>query len=1329
MRQLPLLCGLFLLALDGVRADVIISEFLADNDTGIQDENGDREDWIELLNTGTAPADLDGWWLTDDSLEKKKWRIPAVTLPAGGSLLIWASGKNRANPATPLHTNFSLGKSGGFLGLFKPHPSTGAPVRADDLGASYPVQAPDISYGFAFSATTTTFVAAGDSAGRYIVPTSASYTGTNYAAGQLGTGQPGGWNVSPSFNHGAWSAATTGLGYDTGNILTPLIATNCRTAVQGINTSVCFRRTFTVSDPAGYSSFKLRMKYEDGFVAWLNGTEIARANFNGTPTHNSAAIGALAAPIVQSWTEFSIPASLFNSGSNLLAIQGLNVTSNSSDFLILPELTALSGLIAGDKVYFSLPTPGAVNNNGSAGPVVYDATPADPLVPRPSGSPASPPLKVTVRVVKTKNNVNLVRAFHRTMWDAESSVTLNDSGTAPDDLAGDGIYSGHLPTASLTPGQMLRWRFEARDTANAVTKFPAFADPLDSPQYFGTVAADPSEASTLLPLVHQFIENIPAAGTEVGTRCALYFLNRFYDNVGVDLHGQSTASFAKKSHNFDFNTGHRFTWSETAGRSAKDIDILSNHADKTRTRNTLAQEVSAMAGGIYHFAFPIRVHRNAAFHGVMDIIEDGDDRMLERNGLDPEGALYKMYDALNSTGNGQKKTRRDEDKSDLQALINGLNPATALATRRAWTYDHVNLAATANYLAIRAINSDRDHGHKNYYVYRDTEGSREWRPVIWDVDLSFGHDWNSGPGYFDDAIYHVNPIRHPQTEANRLYRIMAEVPEFRAIYVRRLRTLMDTILQPPGTVNGLLETRMREIVASIDPDPANPSPWTDGDLDFAKWGTWGRGLRPREETEYVIANHFSQRRAFLYNTNPNTRQRFGITLGLGDIIPESPQSPAPGMAVIDSLDYNPASGSQSQEYVILKNTTPDAIDLSGWTLTGGIRHTFEAGTVIPPGDGSPGSGYQGLLHLAKDSFAFRSRTSGPGGGQGRLVQGGYSGQLSARGESLELHDAAGQWIASFSYPGTPSPLQQFLRVSEIQYHPAAPTPEEELALPAVTEDDFEFLELLNAGPDALDLAGANFSAGIGFTFPAVALDPGARIVLAKNPAAFALRHPATTSVVLGPYDGVLANSGERLELNDAAGEKILDFEYKDGWYPATDGVGRSLVLRDDTTPYDDFGDPVRWAISSGASGSPGTSDATFAQAYFGWDNFHFTSLERDDPLISGPDADPDGDGRTNAEEYALGTDPRVADRPVLGFTWSMDGEVRRPALRFRRPVGALDVTYELLAGSDLTSWPVVSTVAAESSPLSGDVEEVVFRDSADDSSAKRFLKLRYVPSP
>ncbi len=1292
-----------------MRAEVVISEFMASNDTTLKDDFGDDADWIELHNTGGHPVDLGGWRLTDNASNLSKWVFPPRVIQPGEYLIVFATSRDRKTAGQPLHTNFALSAGGEYLALLRPDGG-----KASEF-APFPPQATDISYGIPQS--TTEIVVPQGSTGRVGVPVSAADYSANFA----------GWTANPgTFAGSSWQDVRTGIGFDDpeaayGALIHPEGEISARLRNQ--QRTACLRIPFHVGAPDTVISLRLRMKYDDGFIAWINGVQIAADAAPASPQWNSLATQNRNEALNNDWTDFTIPAGAvpLHEGQNLLAVQGFNVTTGSSDFLILPVLEAVSLAEASEATYFTTPTPGAPN--GSGGPIGPRITDAVASIPRPLGNAASPPAVVTAAVARTVFDIApaTVKMFHRTMFGPETGVILADDGVPPDAAAGDGIYTGLLPTASPAPGQMLRWRFEATDVNGNIGRLPAYLDPEDYDQYFGTVAENPAEAASELQVIHQFVANETAAGTRAGTRCSLFFLGRFYDNIHVNLHGQSTASFAKKSQNLDFNTDNRFTWNETAERKVKDVDLLSNHADKTRTRNAIAHETARLAGAVHHFAFPVRVQRNGSFHGVMDMVEDGDDRMLERNGLDPDGALYKMYDALASTSGGEKKTRKDEDKSDLQELITALDPSVPLGTRRRFAYDRVDLPATVNYLSTRVINNDRDHGHKNYYLYRDTNGSREWLPVMWDADLSWGRNYSASADYFDDTLY-SNPIT-VQTPNNRLYRIVWESPELRAMYLRRLRTLMDEILGQPGTVDGWPETFMRDLAASIDPDPANPSPWTDGDLDFVKWGTWGRGLRPREEVEYVIANYIGQHRTWLYNQGAG-RQRYGPSAE--DIIPDHGQTETPGMIVFDSLDFHPASGSQAEEYLILRNTTVDAVDLSGWTLSGAIEHVFPGGTVIPPGDGSPVFGFRGLLHVAKDALAFRNRPAGPTGGEFRLVQGGYSGQLPARGGSVVLRARDGQIIAVLDYLGEPTAHQAALRITEIQYHPAPLSATEQAAFPGLSKEEFEFLELTNFGDTPLDLGGTTFTDGIVFTFPPVSLSPGSRLLLAKNPAAFALRYPHITTPVLGPYEGQLDNAGERLELADPTGEIILAFEYRDGWYPATDGSGRSLVLRDEGTPGDAFDSPLAWAISAEPLGTPGDGDTAFAQTYFGWDHFHFTPAERDDPSVSAMHADADGDGRTNWEEYALGTDPRLPDQPLISFAWA-DG---RPALRFRRPANALDVSYELLAADTLAdTWPVTETEMHSSTPAEPGIEEIVLKESGASSPPRRFFRLRYLPIP
>ena len=1119
---------------------VIISEILADNVTGISDEDGSRGDWIELTNTTAAAVPMAGWWLSDSAGNITKWSFPAVFIPAGGRLLVWASGKDRRAPTEPLHTNFSLSKSGEYLGLHRPDPVTGLPVCADEYAPAYPVQVSDVSYGR------------------------------------------------------------------------------------------------------------------------------------------------------------------------------------------LPGQTAPS-----PAVYFSPPSPGAANVATATGPLLLEASPSDPDVPRPLGTAASPPLTLSVRALRSEFPVAAVRLYRRSMWSAESAaITMLDNGVVPDLVAGDSIFTAAIPTSTVVAGQMLRWRMEAQDSAGRISKLPAYPSATNSPQYFGTVALNAATNTSQLPVFEWFVQNAGSSGPpSSASRGSCYYLGRFYDNCGQSAHGQSTAGFAKKSYDIDFNSGHRFTWKE-GEPAVKDVNLLTNYADKTKARNTMSHEVAKMTGTPYCWCLPVRVQVNGNFHGVMDLMEDMDDLMLERNGLDPQGAFYYMDNDLSSTAAASKVTRKDEDMSDLQSLITGLNPALPLTARRTFAYDNLNIAATVNYLVTRQFNSDRDHAHKNYYVYRDTNGSREWRPVIWDVDLSWGHNWNESEEYFDDDLISNNAL-NAHKPSNRLYNIVLESPELQEMWVRRMRTLMDTIMQPPGTVNGLLETRMRQIAATIDPDPA-VSTWTDGDLDAVKWGfdrLFAKN-RPWEEVKRVapdngIGGYFTPRRTFLFNQSASRPLLFSQQAGNAGVpIPNSPQSAGTGSVVVDSLDFYPPGNSQDAEYLILRNTTAQAIDVSGWQLSGAVEHAMEGGTVIPSGPGTAASGYKGLLHIAKNAAAFRSRTTGPRGGEMRFVQGGYDGQFSARGETIELRDAAGQLITGYTYTGAPTVLQQALRISEIDYHPAEPTPAETAALPGVRSEDFEFLELLNTSAAPLTLTGSTFTRGVEWTFPAATLAAGARLVLVKNLTAFSHRHPGVSAQVLGPWSGHLENGGERLEITDAVGEVILDFSWKDGWYPATDGGGHSLVARSPgTTPVEDLDEAAAWAISQNPGGSPGASDTAFASSYYGWDNFHFTEAERGDPLVSSPNADPDGDGRANFMEYALATNPRAHDTD--GLTIRADA-----ALLFRRPRYPLDIVYALDAGQNasLSAWQS-TPYGTTSVPLDGETESVAMREAAPPPAVRRFLRLRCTFQP
>ena len=137
------------IGVSSVHADPVISEFMAANSATLADEDGAYSDWIELHNPDAGPVDLTGWYLTDSASKKTKWQLPAVSLPGGGYLVIFASSKNRRDPAARLHTNFALSADGEYLALIKPDGMT----AAFEYAPAYPDQEDDVPFGLPASAS------------------------------------------------------------------------------------------------------------------------------------------------------------------------------------------------------------------------------------------------------------------------------------------------------------------------------------------------------------------------------------------------------------------------------------------------------------------------------------------------------------------------------------------------------------------------------------------------------------------------------------------------------------------------------------------------------------------------------------------------------------------------------------------------------------------------------------------------------------------------------------------------------------------------------------------------------------------------------------------------------------------------------------------------------------------------------------------------------------------------------------------------------------------------------------------------------------------------
>ncbi|MFC2030359.1 CotH kinase family protein [Chloroflexota bacterium] len=646
--------------------------------------------------------------------------------------------------------------------------------------------------------------------------------------------------------------------------------------------------------------------------------------------------------------------------------------------------------------YFTTPSRESPERSAGTdlGPILSGASHA-PSVPTTGDA-----LKVTVNVAESLAPVGDVALHYRVMYGDLVTVSMFDDGLHDDGQKGDSFYGASILSGAYQPGDMVRYYVTATDRQGNASRWPLFNDPENAPEFLGTVVADPS-ITTALPVLQWFVADPAAAAEYWGTRASVFFDGILYDNVFVRPRGgQTSRSWPKKSLKFDFNKGYYFRFSPDQA-PVEEFNLISTYSDKAYIRQILAWETYRDASVAHSISFPMRVQQNGAFHSVGIFVEQPDKRYLERRGLDPDGALYKMYNPLISANEEvRKRGRLTEENSDLQALVDGITQPDPVLTKE-FLFDQVDIPSVINYLAAATILHENDHVGVNYYMYRDTEGTGEWTMLPWDKDLTFGRNNPKGElGILNDTIWADNdPYSHPLLGDadhrkvggvyNRLIDALYRTPAIRRMYLRRLRTLMDELLQPPDTPEAErhYERRIDQLVAQMQPDVA---------LDAAKWPVeWGEPQTFTDAVRILKDDYLVARRIHLYETHGPAN---------GGIIPAA--QPINARIEFGAIDFAPASGHQDEEFFSLSNPNPYAVDISGWQVAGDVDFTFEPGVVIPPG---------GTLYVSPDVVAFRSRDASPTGCQGHFVQGDYRGGLSDGWGLLTMTNADGMLVTSQTF--------------------------------------------------------------------------------------------------------------------------------------------------------------------------------------------------------------------------------------------------------------------------------------------------------------------------
>ena len=591
---------------------------------------------------------------------------------------------------------------------------------------------------------------------------------------------------------------------------------------------------------------------------------------------------------------------------------------------------------------------------------------------------------------------------------------------AKDKAAGQ-MWTALIPAADLpAPGNLIHWRARITDGDGNVWKSPSFCNPDDCYEWYGTIVEPTAaEVDEKLQTWHLFVVGNSLAQMDIdadkqdlnkvpyNARAAIFDsqTGRFYDNVRIDLRGNTSGKFLKKSHGFKFAKAvpltctNPFTGEELETRKTS---LVAEYCDPSYVRQSLAFHLFRSTGNLIPFHYPVRVNLNGEFYQLAFHSNRFSDELIEDYyKLDPLGYGYKnsgcLTPSLKNWVTCEKKTPDDGDETSAAAyqplktwttyfgssLVKDVDDQPVVTRAVVETFD---LPAWINYLATARISMEGDDSWANLSTYWDKFGTGTWMPLGYDMNQSWGHiyytQWNGQkPCYLaaEDKhkahpffggmrvlCYFENGQRSHAGSENYALEAVWQSTKFRQLYLRRLRTLMDTQLGAPGTPKE--ETPIWDYVVTLTNAMAECVK-----LDYARWrvsgakgsGTfwtnsptycWDRALTFEEGIDDLWEHYIVPRREHLYQTHSihNTEKGIGYGETLSAGIPD-------GQLPLAALEKGLRLLELTSDMALLFNANEEAVDLSGWTLEGAIDWRLPYGTVI---------GAHDTLTIVKDRQAW-----------------------------------------------------------------------------------------------------------------------------------------------------------------------------------------------------------------------------------------------------------------------------------------------------------------------------------------------------------------------
>jgi len=1252
----------------------VITEFVADNGDSLEDEDFDSSDWLEIYNGQDASQNLDGYYLTNDPTQKTKWRIPAVTLEAYGFLTIFASGKNRVIPDSPLHTNFNLSKEGGYLALIAPD---GATVVTEFI---YAAQAGDVAYGELGSARTLGFLE---------TPTPGV---TNSGVQAVG---PPAEDVEFDKTGGVFSGSTTLA------ILPPVSAT----AV------VRYTTNGTIPDESSPI-------YSSAF------------NINNTTTVRARVFEDERLPgEIKSRTLIELNSNVENFSSNLPIIvvdsAGVNIDAANNPGAPRPFRPVYTVVIDRDPASGLARIDGTPDFTGRGGMHVRGQSS--------SGFPKKQYAWETWNNEDEDKDVSILgmpaesdwilyapysdKTLMRNALVYESGREIRGNFGGVRTRYAEVFFNSNGGTVSLNDYRGVYVMMEKIKRGKDRVDVEKLSDLVTDPDLItGGYIFKKDKGPYSRPWTTA-IERVPLDMhyPEIPNTAQFNYLRRYLNEMESALHGASfgdlDAGYPAYLDPGSFIDAHLFT------EAFKDIDgyRISTYFSKKRGGKIQAMPVWDFNLGLGNADYLQGENPVGWYYPLLDSTNY---YWYQRLFQDTEFELaywdrfWELRRGLFETSNMMAMVDRND------AELDGEDGTPNAVTRN---FDEWNILGS--YVWPNASGSDSRRTHqaevdwmKNWLTQRlawmetqsrGTNGAA--RPPVFneyggEVNDGFDLTMSDPNGWSGAEIYYTLDGSDPRLGKSPSITLVGE-------------NAACKVLIPKTTNGGSTLTVSQWTDVTVPPNQGN---WISGIQGVGYERSANNLYDPYFNLD--VENEMRLQSASCYIRIPFTIASQAELDALSGLIlkmryDDSFVAYLNGVEVIRednapaTLTYtSSAEGSHDDD---------DAINYVDFPISSGTTNLQVGANMLAIHGLNSGSGNSDAL--------WSCILAGLQGGENSVSP-------SAKIYTSELDLESSTDVLARVFDGTKwSPMSRGnfvvnavpafvdnLVISEIHYRPAEATPEERAA-GFLTRGDFEFLELMNIDPtNSISLEGVRFNDGIGFagfdlSLPANArvLAPGQRVVLVKNRAAFEFRHQ--NAIIAGEYSGSLRNEGEQLVLQDANGTALRDFLYGTvfPWPEAAgDGSGFSLVLNNPLT-NPNHGDPLSWRSSVDVNGTPGGDDSL--------------------PFTGDPKRDQDNDGYNAFLEYAMATsDTASYSNPSLKFgSESVDGE-NRLTVSIPINLAAVGLQYTLQSSNKLSSWTEATNFSVISIANQGDGTALMkFQSNSPGGGLepRQFYRVRVVGAP